>query len=699
MNLRKILVFTAIAAVPAGLPVSGNAAPEKQDSLAVHERTGIIEESVISSSRDTRQIEGVMSGNLRLNAENFSGLPKFLGTNDILKTLQLIPGVQTSGELDSGIYIRGSDPGQTLVMLDGATIYAPSHLMGFFSVFNSDHLSSASVYKSGGLPAKYGGCAANVIDIETTDDIRDSTGGTINVGMISSQATLAVPLWDNSMITVSGRGSYVNYALKGINKLTRNREDMPEYGMQDYNLTWLARIGKSNTIKLNGYYGQDRMYFLRRDYSILASLKWYNAAASAVWENRTDSGMTNRHILSFSRFSNGISIERPPACMRLPSDITDFSYKGNTSVPFRQSRLSFGANYTFHISNVQYPLLTGVNDMIDNIGKPAPYYTHEFGLFADYSLWFNFPLTIDVGIRYGGAVTGRKLHSGPEPRIALSYKPSRNMNIRANFSIQRQYMNMVSISGMGMPTDFWIPVTENISPQISRTVSIGFSHSLLDNTVEYGIEPYFSLADNVLEYDGGLFEMTNSTYEPEENIISGYGRNYGVEMIVRKNSGKVTGWISYTLSRSERSFPEIMGGTVFPAKHDRTHNLSATASYELSDRWTFSAIFVYATGSAYTPPSGIYILGENIIQEYGKHNSARMPDYHRLDISATYNFKSKGRCRHSLNASVYNVYARENPLYRDLRFSEDTENNTIKMTIRDVSLYSLLPSVSYTFKF
>ena len=152
MNLRKILVFTAIAAVPAGLPVSGNAAPEKQDSLAVQERTGIIEESVISSSRDTRQIEGVMSGNLRLNAENFSGLPKFLGTNDILKTLQLIPGVQTSGELDSGIYIRGSDPGQTLVMLDGATIYAPSHLMGFFSVFNSDHISSASVYKSGGLP-------------------------------------------------------------------------------------------------------------------------------------------------------------------------------------------------------------------------------------------------------------------------------------------------------------------------------------------------------------------------------------------------------------------------------------------------------------------------------------------------------------------------------------------------------------------
>ena len=198
---------------------------------------------------------------------------------------------------------------------------------------------------------------------------------------------------------------------------------------------------------------------------------------------------------------------------------------------------------------------------------------------------------------------------------------------------------------------------------------------------------------------GYNYIMTNAEYDTEKHIISGSGRNYGVEMMLKKNSGIINGWLSYTLSRSERSFPDIMDGAVFPAKHDRRHNLSVVANYQPSEHWTFSAVFVYATGSAYTPPVGIYILGENMIQEYGPHNSARMPDYHRLDVSATYEFKSAGRFRHSLNVSVYNVYARRNPLYRDLQFHADSEDKTFIMELKNISLYSLVPSLSYTFKF
>lgn len=682
----------------AALQATGQERHDMPDSLAADEDMELIEEAVVTSSRNEKRIEGIMSGNLRLDAESISGLPKFLGVPDILKTIQLMPGVLASGEMDSGIYIRGGDPGQNLIMLDGATIYAPAHLLGFFSIFNSDHLASATVYKSG-IPSRYGSCTSGVIDIGTTDTMTGKAKGTLNIGLISSQGTLAVPLWKNSTLTFSGRGTYINYILKGTAKVMREDTEMPEYGFQDWNITLLTRLDPNNTLKINGYYGHDRLHFMQETYSMLAALKWYNAAASIIWEGTSGERTRNRHILSFSRYSNNIFIERDPASIKMPSDITDFSYKGLTELSFRQSRLSFGGSYTFHMSNVQYPIINGLNSLIDDIGRPAPYHTHEFGIFADYSIWFNFPLTLDIGLRYSGASTGKRLYTGPEPRFSIRYRPTPQTSLRAAFAIQRQYVNMVSISGMGMPTDYWTPVTDKIRPQISESASLGFSHLLWDSAVEYSIEPYFCLLDNVLEYDGELFDMVNRKYDPEEHVISGKGRNYGIEIMLKKNGGKINGWISYTLSRSERSFPDIMDGAVFPAKHDRTHNLAATASYSPAERWLFSAVFVYATGRTYTPPVGIYLIGENMIQEYGDHNSARMPDYHRLDLSATYNFRQRGRCRHSLNASIYNVYARKNPLYRDLRFNANEDTGTFDMSIKNISLYSIVPSISYTLNF
>ena len=669
--------------------------PEEPDTLDRREK---ITESVVTSRKERKTVEGMMSGRLRLDAAGISVLPKFLGASDILKTVQLLPGVQTSGEMDSGIYIRGGDPGQNLVLLDGARIYSPSHLLGFFSIFNGDHISSALVLKSG-LPARYGSFASGVIDISTADSLTQRTEGTFTLGLISSFGTIKTPVGKKSQLTASGRGTYINYILKAVAGVTGDDTDLPEYGFYDFNLTWLTEIDKNNTLKINGYYGRDRLYFLQENFGVLASMLWHNAAGSVIWESHPDSGPANRHTLSFSNFDNNISIEREPASLEMPSGIMDISYKGVTSFRLGQSRIDFGADYTWHRTGVQYPDINGLNSLINTSHAPGPYNTHEFGLYADWSKWFSFPLTIDIGLRYSGAVTGKTFYGGLEPRISLSFTPAPSMRIQAGLHRQRQYLNMVSISGMGMPTDFWIPVCENVGPQIADGVSAGFSHSVLGGLIEYSIEPYFTLLENVLEYDGEMFDMINRKYIPEEHIISGKGRNYGVEMMLKKNRGKVNGWISYTLGRAERSFPDIMGGAVFPAKHDRRHNLSIVGNYEPADRLAFSAVFVYATGTAYTPPAGIYIIGENMIQEYGPHNSARMPDYHRLDLSVTYSFKAKGRCRHSLNLSVYNVYARKNPLYRDLRFSYDLELKTLDLQMESVSLYSLVPSLSYTLKF
>ena len=688
------LALTALLGCIAQTALAENADRPVADTA---DTTEVLDTSFVSTRAAEKQISGLMSGNLSLDMSMLSTLPKFLGTNDIMKTLQLMPGIQTSGELDSGIYIRGGDAGHSAIMLDGATVYNPAHLMGFFSIFNSDHLKSSTLYKSD-IPAKYGGRLGGVVDISVKDELLDRVEGDVNVGLLSSQATLGIPIGKKSAMYLSGRASYFNYMLSGIARVM-NGAAAPDYFFQDWNITLLTRLAPNNTLKINGYYGHDRLHFMQETYSMLAALKWYNAAASIIWEGTSGERTRNRHILSFSRYSNNISIERDPASIKMPSDITDFSYKGLTELSFRQSRLSFGGSYTFHLSNVQYPIINGLNSLIDDIGRPAPYHTHEFGIFADYSIWFNFPLTLDIGLRYSGASTGKRLYTGPEPRFSIRYRPTPQTSLRAAFAIQRQYVNMVSISGMGMPTDYWTPVTDKIRPQISESASLGFSHLLWDSAVEYSIEPYFCLLDNVLEYDGELFDMVNRKYDPEEHVISGKGRNYGIEIMLKKNGGKINGWISYTLSRSERSFPDIMDGAVFPAKHDRTHNLAATASYSPAKRWLFSAVFVYATGRAYTPPVGIYLIGENMIQEYGDHNSARMPDYHRLDLSVTYNFRQRGRCRHSLNASIYNVYARKNPLYRDLRFNANEDTGTFDMSIKNISLYSIVPSISYTLNF
>ena len=686
--IRIIAVFIAAAAAAI------RSYADERDSTR-HDR---IDESVVTSVRESKQLEGVMSGRLRLDGANISGLPKFLGTTDILKTIQLLPGVMASGEMDSGIYIRGGDPGQNLILFDGAKIYAPAHLFGFFSIFNSDHISSATIIKSG-LPARYGGCASGIIDISTSDTTVTETEGTITAGLIATYGTLRIPIGRKSQITASGRGTYMNYILKGVAKVMNDGSDLPEYGFSDVNLTWLSEIDESNTLKFNGYYGQDGLQMYHGQYGVSAGMNWYNAAASAIWDSHPSDGPGNTHRISFSRYDNNISIDRAPASLTMPSSVSDLSYSGLAALRFRQSRLDFGADYTWHHTEVQYPDITGLNSLIDSQQAPEPYDTHEFGIYADMSVWFSYPVTINIGLRYGGAVTGKTFYSGIEPRISLAWTPLPSMQFRAGISRQRQNLNMVSISGMGMPTDFWIPVTDKVRPQITDAVFLGLSHSLCGGLIEYSIEPYFSLLHNVLEYDGAMFDMINRKYIPEDHVISGSGRNYGVEIMLKKNKGRINGWISYTLGRAERSFPEIMDGAVFPAKHDRRHNLSVTCNCEPTSRWTFSAVFVYATGTAYTPPVGIYLIGENMIQEYGPRNSARMPDYHRLDLSATYKFKPKGQCRHSLNISIYNAYARENPLYRDLRFSYDQQHKTLDLQLESVSLYSLVPSLSYTFEF
>lgn len=686
--LRPAAICSAVALLASAECLFAQQPPvEKNDSIDV---------TVISAERSRKQLTGIMEGSMRFSPADMAGLPKFLGVTDVFRTFRLMPGVQTAGEMDSGIYVRGGDPGQTRVIFDGANIYSPSHILSFFSVFNSDHISSAEVLKSS-VPASIGGSTSGVMKIESSDMLPGRFGGTLTAGLISSQGTLKIPLGRKAAVTLSGRGSYVNYILNGFS-MSKTVEARPKYGFYDANLTFLFKPDDDNTFKLNGYLGQDRLNISLIGFGIRGRLNWSNAAVSAGWKRSFDNGALMETTASGSLYNNDIMLFQNDMSMLLPSGIGDLSFKTLTKIPLGGSRLEVGGDYVFHNVDVQYPLVHG---MFEDVSAeiPDPYGVHEFGAGADWSAWFDMPVTVNVGLRYSGAFSCGRFHSGVEPRISVVCDIRDGMRLRASAMGQRQYISTVSVSGMGLPTDFLMPVTENIHPQSSWSASLGFSHIFGKEMFEYSIEPYFSYLDNALEFDGQLFDMINKRYVTEEHVICGKGRNYGIEFMFKKNSGKVTGWVGYTLSRSERSFPDIMQGKTFLSKHDRLHNLSVVANYNPLKQLTLSAVFVYATGTPYTPPSGLYLIGDSIVQEYGEHNSVRMPDYHRLDLSATWDFRSGTRFRHSVNLSVYNVYARPNPLFRDIKPSYEEGSTTLDLKMVGVSVYSLVPSLSYTFKF
>lgn len=652
--------------------------------------------AVVTAAPAAKPISGLMAGKLSLDPARLENLPKFLGVNDVLKTLQLMPGIQVSGDADAGIYIRGGDPGHNLVMLDGAPVYNPSHFMGFFSIFNGDHIGGTTLYKSAISP-EYGSKLGGVIDIATKSGLTDRVTGTFNIGLVSSQGTLCIPAGKKSSLYLSGRTTYANYilsAFSGEGALT------PKYGFSDGNLTWVYRPDSRNRLKLSMYYGKDKAHFSYLSFQANGKLDWSNGTASLTWESEPGEKLVMKHTAYFTMNSNDLGISRTGASLLLPSHLMDAGYKGKVSVRLPTGKLETGIYYTYHDVKVQYPHVENLYGM--KAARGPEYFTHEFGAYANYSVPVSPSVTIDAGLRYSFSLQsgkGHPLYNGAEPRVSAAFDVGPNMRIITAYSLQRQYMNQVAVSGLGLPTDFWIPSVSGIRPQASHSVSAGFFHTFHNSMFEYSAELYYKKLLRQLEFEGGMFDMVNDRYILEDHILSGSGQNYGAEFMFKKNKGAITGWISYTLSRATRRFPGLMDGKPFPSKHDRRHNLATVITWKPHRQWDVSAVFVYATGTAFTMPMALYIVGENVMSEYGPRNGGRMPDYHRLDLSATWHLKQKGMCRHSFNLSLYNAYARENPVFLDIRVRYEDGDNAVGLAAKGVSFYSIIPSLSYKLEF
>lgn len=685
-----------------------------------------LKESTVTNTKSRKSISGLSGGGLNLNMEELKSLPKFMGTNDPLRILQLTPGVQTTAEGNAGIFVRGGEPGHNLILWNEAPIYNASHLLGLFSVFNTGHIGSFKLHKSN-IQADYGGRLSSLIEVQSPDAIPTKISVSGDIGLISSQATLTVPVGKKSALYLSGRRTYVGLTLKPlIRKIEGNKEDkMPfDYDFQDYNATFVTTPSPKDKITLNAYWGRDKLNIEDPEHLLRAKINWWNLASSLSWERQWQTNLSTKNTIFMSRYENNLNIRQGSLSARMPSYIQDGGFRSRLTYNIKGVTFNTGIEYTNHTISPQTPFMEISNTILGNSATQL-YHTHEASIFLSSRFPIVRYISAEVGLRYafnfqtgpyddrtynnlGQIVHSEHWEKGeiigfrhrPEPRISVRYTPDGNNSVQISYNRQEQFISLVSISGVGLPTDFWVPASKNIPAQTGDNFSLGYFRSLFNNDYEFSTEAYYRKMDNQMEFKSTLFDLFNQQYILEQSINYGRGQAYGAEFMFKKNTGKFSGWFSYTLGWSKRFFPAIMDGKAFPAKHDRRHDLSLVATYKLNEKWDFSSVFVYATGNAFTLPKSIYMMGGNIVKEYGKYNGARMPAYQRLDISVNYWFFKNKERESGINFSIYNLYRHINPIYTFIIAKPDKwVENQISIKRRNKQLYDIIPSISWTFKF
>ena len=688
------------------------------------EKDHLLNEIEVTAWQQRKILSGLSSGKIELNVSELNALPRFLGETDALRTMKLLPGVLTTGELNSGFYVRGCESAHNQILLNGVPLYNAMHMLGFFSVFNSGHMNTFTLYKSH-LDASKGGRLSASVEMETRDTLVSKPSISGNIGIISSQLTAALPLGEKASIYLSGRKTYLAFTVKPIT--TKTTDTPADYDFEDYNATLVFKPSEKDRITANFYYGKDYFDIEAGKYLLNGEIKWSNMAASAQWNKNFSETKKMSHIVYWAQYKNQLKILQNQISVRLPSEITDYGYKNLFTLKTDKFTGKCGMEYIYHH---MYPQRIEAQGAYTIQSDPSShlYHIHEGALFLNGEYTFSPRFSAQLGLRYSGAAQlGRfnyhtyqqgeivdtqqygkgeliKFYGGWEPRISLLYRIKSAQQLSLSYNLTRQYIGQVSSSSIGFPTDFWMPVSRDIPPQRAHSFSAGYHIALDQRNYEASAELYYKRLYNQMESAGALIDMISQQYVIEDKIYLGNGYNYGMEFIFRKNRGRLTGWISYALGWAYRQTPEINEGKPYPAKQDRRHDLSVVANFQINRRWDCSAAFVYATGNALTMPEGLYLIGENAICEYGPYNGGRMPPYHRIDLSVNYWISKKRNTEQVINFSLYNAYNRKNPIYLDVEIQPQKDNENRKQSSfiirkRGKSIYGIIPSISYSFKF
>ena len=680
----------------------------------------------ISAEKAERISESNRMSMISLPVSQIINIPALLGEKDVFKALQLMPGVQKGSEGNSGIYVRGGGPDQNLIILDDAPVYNASHLFGFFSIFNGDALKSVELTK-GGFPARYGGRLSSVIEMTMKDGNKEKISGEAGIGIISSRLVLEGPIVkDTASFLVSARRTYIDALIRPF----MSEEGKGGYYFYDLNAKLNYDFSPVNKLYLSGYFGRDKFQVTTREkysgneyYKSKGGLYWQNATATLRWNHLFSSKVFSNTSLIFSNYNLQIfSIEETESdkySLKYNSGIRDLALKYDLEYHHSaRYTLRAGIQSTNHLFTPS-AIVEKDSQALYEYENKTEYNSLETGLYVENNLVFSDKIRMNAGLRLSHFVADNKTYFSPEPRLSLNFLIQEGISGKAAYAEMNQYMHLLSNTGIGLPTDLWVPSTGRVSPQNSRQISAGLAKDLNKYNLTITLEGYHKWSNRILGYKPGASflllddptEAQNFTWQ--DNVTAGSGRSYGVELLIHRKSGKLNGWIGYTLSWTKLRFDEINYGEEYWAHYDRRHDLSLVAIYNLSDRITLAGTWVYGTGNAITLPLGNFPVQEsqpfshffwanydnywyNDATDYGKVNSSRMKAYHRLDLAIQFHKKMK-RHERTWELGLYNAYNRKNAFFY---FTEsEYDENTVTTKLKQVSIFPLIPSFSYNIRF
>ena len=664
----------------------------------------LLKEVVVESGRKNDNLLKPQMGTETLDMKTINKVPVIFGEKDILKTLQLLPGVKSAGEGNSGFYVRGGSADQNLILLDEAPVYNASHLLGFFSTFNSDAIKDVTLIK-GNTPAQYGGRLSSVLDVKMKDGNNQDFNVNGGLGLIASRISVEGPLQkDKSSFIISGRRTYADAFL-----LASKEFKGTVLYFYDLNMKANYKIDAKNRLFISGYFGKDELGL--KD---LGEIDWGNKTGTIRWNRIVSSRLFLNTSLIFSDYNYNVKAKNGDNNVAINSNIKDLNLKQDyTFYANPRNTLRFGFNSILHTITP-----TTINGNLVSIKQKEGRNGFENAIYLSNYYKANDNLSLDYGMRFSayslmggdayyqyegdqiiktiqlGKYSFGKTYLNPEPRITSNYRLNDVVSFKAGYARNVQHLHLLSNATASTPADQWIGNSYNILPEIADQISIGYVQGFKKNNYELTTELYYKNIQNQVDYKNGADIYT--VKDVESQLLYGIGRAYGLEFLLKKKEGQFTGWISYTLSKTERKINGINENNWYNAKQDRTHDLAVVGVYTLNPRWSVSGVFVYNTGDAVTFPTGKYDIQGQTVYQYGSRNANRMPSNHRMDISVTYDKKKIKRTQESWNFSLYNVYGRENAY--QINFQDDPKDPS-RTQIIQTALFKWIPSVTYQFKF
>lgn len=644
------------------------------DSLYMH-----IDSLTFVSEKHTSSIRNGSNGLLEVDMAAIQGLPQILGNTDPLHFVKLLPGVQTTHEFDAGINIQGCATAHNEVSIAGVPLYGVTHLLGLFSIFNPVHYQKMA-FATSSTSNRLGG----MICMELPDTLKKTFTGDISVGMVSAQASLGVRLGKGSHLRASLRQSYLNYVFAPWLKV---RESAFGYDFGDYNLTYLYSDGRRNKVWADFYFGRDNAMMAEKGYDLDFYLDWGNYMGAAHWERRGDS-VRQMHSIYSSGYASECRLIQADARISFPSYIISSGYKGRCEM----GAFTVRSDLTYFHAMPQTPLISGLYNASE--AKKEKQNAFEASVAADYQrqFWNHFGVKASLKGLYYLSPEARSFW-GVLPDVSLSYEGYRYGKVTASYGWSQQNMFQTGLSSTSLPIEFWFLAGRHSAPQYSQWANLAYELDFYRSMFQFTCSLYYKDLYNQVEYSGDLFDLIYSAYDLGSHLLKGKGFNVGINLMLHKKAGNLTGWVSYSAGRALRRFdnPEYVGW--YPANHERIHELNAVCSYGYG-KWDFSTTFIFASGRPFTAPKSYYISAGQIVAEFGDHNARRMRPYIRLDFSINYEITRNERYENGINLSIVNAFARGNDVMYKLRLERG------KFAYKHQSFpLSVIPSISYYHKF